>query len=198
MTHIFTLDDVDDFSDKINLDELYEKKKQADLQQLNTFNKILQRIHSRVKFISRQKKEQYCFFIVPEIIIGIPKYDHAECVAYLFTKLESNGFQVKYIHPNMLVISWGHWIPDYVRNEIRKKTKINIDGYGNLVSKGNGNGNGNGGNNSFQTDNPDAAMLSLAHNKNDSNGLPDSNSKDAKYKSIKDFKGIYSADLFNQ
>ena len=85
MTHIFTLDDVDDFSDKINLDELYEKKKQADLQQLNTFNKILQRIHSRVKFISRQKKEQYCFFIVPEIIIGIPKYDHAECVAYLFT-----------------------------------------------------------------------------------------------------------------
>jgi hypothetical protein len=42
MTHIFTLDDVDDFSDKINLDELYEKKKQADLQQLNTFNKILQ------------------------------------------------------------------------------------------------------------------------------------------------------------
>jgi hypothetical protein len=195
MTHIFTLDDVDDFSDKINLDELYEKKKQTDLQQLNTFNKILQRIHNRIKFISKQKRDQHCFFIVPEIIIGIPKYDHGECVAYLFTKLEDNGFHVKYIHPNMLVISWSHWIPDYVRNEIRKKTKINIDGYGNLVSKGK-----DGGNNSFNSDNPDAAMLSLNHTKNNSNGSSDSNGgKDAsKYKSIKDFKGIYSADLFNQ
>lgn len=126
---------MDDFSEKINLDELYEKKKQADLAQLETFNKILNRIHNRIKFISRQKKDQFCFFIVPEIMIGIPKYDVGECIAYLVEKLKNNGFLVNYTHPNMLFISWQQWIPDYVRDQIKKKTKVAIDGYGNVVTK---------------------------------------------------------------
>tara|TARA_Y100000389_G_scaffold73182_1_gene69847 strand:+ start:888 stop:1466 length:579 start_codon:yes stop_codon:yes gene_type:complete len=135
MTHIFTLGDMDDFSEKINLDELYEKKKQSDLAQLNIFNKILNRIHNRIKFISRQRKDQFCFFVVPEIMIGIPKYDVGECVAYLFDKLQTNGFVVNYTHPNMLFISWKKWIPDYVRDQIKKKTKMAIDGHGNIVTK---------------------------------------------------------------
>ena len=41
MADIFTLDNVQDFSEKINLDELYEKKKQHDLNRLELYNKIL-------------------------------------------------------------------------------------------------------------------------------------------------------------
>ena len=37
MSHVFTLGDLEDFSEKINLDELYEKKKQHDLSKLDTF-----------------------------------------------------------------------------------------------------------------------------------------------------------------
>ena len=88
MSHVFTLGDMDDFAEKINLDELYEKKKKSDLIQLNTFNKILNRIHQRIKHISRQRCDQYCFFIVPEVMIGIPKYNNADCIAYLINKLK--------------------------------------------------------------------------------------------------------------
>ena len=34
MANIFTLENVSDFSDKLNIDELYEKNRQYDIQQL--------------------------------------------------------------------------------------------------------------------------------------------------------------------
>jgi hypothetical protein len=68
-------------------------------------------------------------------MIGIPKYNHEACTAYVIDKLRDNGFVVKYTHPNLLFISWQHWIPSYVRTEIKKKTGVVIDGYGNKVIK---------------------------------------------------------------
>ena len=134
MADIFTLDNVQDFSEKINLDELYEKKKQHDLSKLELYNKILNRIHVKIKTISKQKlDEQFCWFVVPEIIIGVPKYDQGDCIGYIFNKLKENGFAVKYYHPNTLFICWNHFVPSYVRMELKKKTGLVIDEYGNQV-----------------------------------------------------------------
>lgn len=134
MDTIFTLKDDNDFSDKLNLDDLYEKKKQHDLNTLNIYNKILNRVHDKIRLSSRQSKDnQYCWFLVPEIIIGLPKYDNGACIAYIIDKLNSNGFVVKYTHPNLIFISWKHWIPGYVRNEIKKRTGVIIDGNGNRL-----------------------------------------------------------------
>jgi hypothetical protein len=136
MANIFTLDNINDFSEKINLDDLYEKKKQYDLHKLDLYNKILNRIHVKIKTISRQKiDEQFCWFVVPEIIIGVPKYDQGDCIGYLFNKLKDNGFAVKYYHPNTLFICWNHFVPSYVRTELKKKTGILIDEYGNKINE---------------------------------------------------------------
>jgi hypothetical protein len=135
MANIFTLENVTDFSEKINIDELYERKRQHDLTQLALYNKLLNRIHVRIKTTAKQKiDEQFCWFVVPEIMIGVPKYDNAACIAYLIDKLKENGFNVRYIHPNALMISWNHFVPSYVRNEIKKKTGIIYDEYGNKIS----------------------------------------------------------------
>ena len=138
MANIFTLENIEDFSEKLNIDELYEKKRHQDLNKLALFNKILNRIHVKIKTTSRQKiDEQFCWFLVPEIIIGVPKYDQGACIAYLIDKLKLNGFNVRYIHPNMLFISWLHWVPSYVRTELKKKTGINVDEYGNKIEENN-------------------------------------------------------------
>jgi len=131
MSNIFTLDNLEDFSEKINIDELYEKKRQQDLNKLALFNKILNRVHIRIRTTSRQKvDEQFCWFLVPETILGVPKYDQGACIAYLMDKLKTSGFNVRYNHPNLLFISWMHWIPQYIRTEIKKKTGIKINEYG--------------------------------------------------------------------
>lgn len=135
MSNIFTLENIDDFSEKLNIDELYERKRQQDVQQLELYNKILNRIHVRIKTTSRQRTgDQFCWFVVPEVIIGVPRYDNAGCIAYILDKLKNNGFNVKYIHPNTFFISWAHWVPSYVRTELKRKTGIVVDEYGNKVT----------------------------------------------------------------
>ena len=134
MDTIFTLGDMPDGNVKINLDELYERKKQHDLNTVATYNRILNRIHAKIKVVSRQQiTTQCCWYVVPEMIIGVPKYNNANCTAYIIDKLQEDGFLIKYISPNLLFISWKHWIPSYVRNEIKKKTGVAIDGYGNKL-----------------------------------------------------------------
>ena len=136
MDTIFTLGDNDVENVKINLDDLYERKQQHDLNTLSIYNKVLNRIHNKIKTISRQQTtEQHCWYVIPEMIIGVPKYDHGACTAYLIDKLRDNGFMIRYTNPNLIFISWKHWIPSYVRNEIKKKTGTVVDGYGNKVDK---------------------------------------------------------------
>ena len=90
---------------------------------------VLTRIHTRIKVTSRQNNnEQFCWFVIPEVILGAPKYDAPSCIVYVVNELKENGFKVKYTHPNLLFISWKHYIPGYVRSEFIKQTVKNIDG----------------------------------------------------------------------
>ena len=68
-------------------------------------------------------------------MIGVPKYDQGQCIGYVVEKLRENGFNLRYFHPNTILISWGHWIPSCIRDEIKKKMNKNIDGYGNIVEE---------------------------------------------------------------
>jgi hypothetical protein len=105
-----------------------------DKNKLFTYNKILTRIHEKIKLTARQKCEQhFCWFVVPEIILGVANYDHAGCIAYLVDKLQENKFMVRYTHPNLLLISWNHYVPNYVRTEFKKKTGTSIDEYGRQI-----------------------------------------------------------------
>jgi len=142
MSSIFTLDNIEDFSEKLNIDELYEKKRHHDLMKLELFNKMLNNVHKRIKLTSRQKIDnQMCWYLVPETILGVPKYDQGACIAFLMDKLKNNGFNVRYIHPNLLFISWMHWVPGYIRSEFKKKTGIAINEYGQKVEEKDEDGN---------------------------------------------------------
>lgn len=113
----------DESTGKVNIDDLYENKKNRDIKQLSIFNKLLNRIHNRIRITGRNKRgDRHIWFTVPEYIFGEPIYDKGDCIAYLVHKLHDNGFLVKYIHPNTLFVSWNNWVPQYVRSEFKKKT----------------------------------------------------------------------------
>ena len=190
MANIFTLENLDDFSEKLNIDELYEKKRQYDLNQLALFNKILNRVHVKIKTTSRQKIDgQFCWFLVPEVIIGVPKYDQGACIAYLMDKLKENGFNLRYVHPNTLFISWLHWVPSYVRTELKKKTGIVVNEYGQKIDE-----NGNDTKQITDSSNPNEAMFNL---KNTNHTKKDNKN----YTPIKSYKPsgnlVYNDDLLN-
>jgi hypothetical protein len=195
MANIFNLENIEDFSEKLNIDDLYERKRQQDLNKLTLYNKILNRIHVRIRTVSKQKNdEQFCWFVVPEVIIGVPKYDQASCIAYLIDKLKDNGFNVKYIHPNTLFISWMHWVPSYVRTELKKKTGIVVNEYGVKIDETYDTNNDNNLN-----QNPNDYMLNLK-GQTDKFNNPQKNKKE--YTPINSYKPsgnlVYNDDLLNR
>jgi hypothetical protein len=121
---------------KINIDDLYERKNKITDMKLNQYSKILNRAHVKIKQTSRlRSQDQYCFFLVPEFLIGVPSYDTAACIAYIIDKLQNNGFYIKYTHPNLLFISWQHYIDKRKRLEFKKENGYSIDGFGNTLAE---------------------------------------------------------------
>ena len=126
------------FNEKLNLDDLYKQKKITQEHKIKIYQKVLARVHSKIKATSRMRNsEKFTFFLLPEFILGVPRYDMAECTSFVMEKLIDNGFMVKYTHPNLLFISWQHYIPNYQRAQIKKKTGVSVDAYGNVITKKN-------------------------------------------------------------
>jgi len=133
MSNIMLIDE-EEANGKINIDDLYEKNMRRDMRQVVLFNKMLNRVHKRINTISKIKRnEKHAWFTVPDFLFGEPTYDQSDCIAYLVSKMVDNGFRVQYIHPHTLFISWEHWIPAYVRNEIKKKTGKIINEKGQII-----------------------------------------------------------------
>lgn len=193
--NIFTLSDENDLSDKISLDDLFETKREFDENKLNLFNKILNRIHNKIKVTSRQTrgKEQFIWYLIPEMMIGVTRYNVEECTGYILRKLRENDFVVRYTHPNLIFISWTHWIPGYVRQEYKKQTGTAIDGYGNLV---NSNPQIENGNSAPVSTNPNDLLLNTGTG--DVNSSKMKNDRD--FNSTKNYKpsGIYNNDILKK
>lgn len=177
----------DDNENKVNIDDLYEKKKIRDLKQISIFNKILNRIQNRIRITGRSvKQDKHIWFTIPEYIFGEPVYDKGECIGYIITKLEENGFYIRYIHPNTLFVSWSNWVPTYVRNELKKKRGVVLDERGNVLET--------------KVEKEEDDNMKLLNNKT---GEPSKKEKDQKqFNSISNYKPtgnlIYNEDMFKE
>lgn len=133
----FLFTDDEDSRGKVNIDELYERNRRRDLNQVSIFNKILNRIQNRIKTTAANKynNEKHIWYQVPAFIFGEKVYDQTSCIAYVVSKLEDNGFFIKYVHPGTLFISWENWVPAYARNEIKKRTGLILDEHGTIIGQ---------------------------------------------------------------
>lgn len=209
MDELFRNKEDSDAIKKINLDELYDKKKTYDLSKLSTYNKILNRIHDKIKITSRQKmNEQFCWYVIPEIMLGVAAYDRASCISYIIEELNSNGFVVRYTHPNLIFVSWKHYIPSYVRTEFKKKTGFIIDEHGNRIQEYDDFGNPIESQPNSQTNNPlsanslDPFNMGLARKINGKNNGADPSATKKEFKPITEYKPtgnlVYGKDLFKK
>tara|TARA_Y100000780_G_scaffold232441_1_gene263933 strand:- start:1703 stop:2284 length:582 start_codon:yes stop_codon:yes gene_type:complete len=176
-------DDIMDFNEKISLDELYDRKREIEINRMNIYRKILRRIHNKIKTVSRQNCDTFFFYVIPEFIFGIPRYNVNTCTSFIIEKLEENGFIVKYTHPNLLFISWDHYIPAYKREQIKKETGVVVDGFGNIIKK------------KKEEETPSLTFSNDKKNKNQEKSI-----KDSEFKDVKKYKpsGIYNMDLMQK
>jgi len=191
MSSIFIFDhEQEEGGSKINIDDLYEKRQKRDLKQLSIFNKILKRVHKRINHTAKNKniQENSIWFQVPSYLVGEPIYDKGECIGYVVSQLEKNGFFVKYVHPNTLFISWHNWVPSYVRNEVKKRLGVVLDEKGNVIDQVE----------ETDTNNPNNGIFNQQQENSDNKVIK--NGKE--YSSIKDYKPtgnlVYGEDMMNK
>ena len=72
---------------------------------MELYDFILKKCHSRILYNSGLQRT-YCFYQIPEFVIGIPLYDITELRNYVINSLKTNGFEILYIEPNWLFIYW--------------------------------------------------------------------------------------------
>ena len=98
----------------INIFNLNYKRDEKEIKKVETYRKILSKIHSKIK-LNSNKSLTHLVYIIPKYIPGLPAYDQIKCAEYCYERLKKNGFIVLYTYPNMVFISWDH-VPSTLKN----------------------------------------------------------------------------------
>lgn len=89
----------------LDINNLYDRINERNTKRLEKFDDILKKIHNRILYNANLEKT-YCFFQIPEFIIGVPLYNVNDLKNYLITSLKKDRFTLIYVEPNWLFISW--------------------------------------------------------------------------------------------
>jgi hypothetical protein len=92
---------------KLDPSTLYSEQEKRDVLKLKTYNNILESAHNKIRVIARMpNNDKSLLFVVPEFVIGVPRFNTRDCILYLVWNLRNSHFEVQYYHPNLLHISW--------------------------------------------------------------------------------------------
>ena len=112
----------------INITQLHKINEEREKFKLKVYESVLKKCHERIKFVSKlPKSNSFCFYVVPNILYGVPLYDINSCIVYVVSALIKNGFYVAYTHPNLIYISWHNRqnsIEYKKQKEEKKKTEL--------------------------------------------------------------------------
>ena len=92
---------------QLKVSELFETSNKKNLMRLEIYDDVLVKCHKRIKYNSTLERT-YCFYQIPEFIIGVPLYKVEEMRIYIINCLKKDGLQVMYIDPNWIFISWAN------------------------------------------------------------------------------------------
>jgi hypothetical protein len=104
----------------INIHKLNNVRDKREINKLEIYKLVLEKCYNKIDNYS-DKGHGYCFYIVPEYIFGIPRYDTLQCSNFLIKVLKQAGFIIKYTYPNLIFILWEH-IPSEIKNNVLSLT----------------------------------------------------------------------------
>ena len=90
---------------QLSITDLYSTINEKTIKRMEIYDGVLVKCHCRIKYNSSLERT-YCFFQIPEFIIGVPLYNTNDMKTYIINSLENNGFQLLYVEPNWLFITW--------------------------------------------------------------------------------------------
>lgn len=71
-----------------------------------TYNIILTECHNKIKIYGNNNKPG-CFYSIPELLFGKPKYDMNHCISWIIKHLRRDGLTVIQMSNNIIYVFWG-------------------------------------------------------------------------------------------
>lgn len=97
----------------LNIFELNKKRDEKEIKKVETYRKILKKIHNKIK-LNGEKGLEHAVYVIPKFVMGLPAYDQIKCADYCVERLRKNGLVTIYTYPNLIFISWAH-IPSSIK-----------------------------------------------------------------------------------
>ena len=91
----------------ININDLFKNKEEKEKHKEEIYDNVLKQCHRKIyRAVKLNPYSNYCFYIIPKFMYGVPLYNINKCINYLFVNLNKNGFTLNYAHPNLILITW--------------------------------------------------------------------------------------------
>jgi len=107
----------------INIHELNKERKLLKQKKQEIYKDILTKIHHKIKIVNKQKN--FCYYVVPKFVIGMPLFNIHKCSDYIYKELIDSGFKVTRIHYNYFLIYWGHVTENNSSYSLSSPSQIN-------------------------------------------------------------------------
>jgi hypothetical protein len=117
--------------EKLNIDELYESRRAINERRVQLYNNVLKQVHNRIKVVGKTSTRKDILYKIPYVIFGESIYLYRDCIEHVVTHLTENGFIVE-VEGSYIFVSWAHWVPSFIRNELKKKGTY-VDSLGNIL-----------------------------------------------------------------
>lgn len=99
-------------------ESLFNEQAKIDALRLNVYNRLLGAVHQKIRATSTLPgSPQMTYYDVPEWQPGCPRFDVKDCILYIVWNLRHAGFQVMYVSPNRLLVSWKQQSAQYYQEE---------------------------------------------------------------------------------
>jgi hypothetical protein len=89
----------------VKADELIKEQKERDDRKKITFNTVFSKIEKKI-ILASAANYSFCWYSIPEFIVGLPMYSLKQCKEYIEIKLKKNGFKTEFFEPNIILINW--------------------------------------------------------------------------------------------
>jgi hypothetical protein len=88
-----------------NVSELHKKQKEKENNRNQIYKNICEKCFKKIREVSLNE-QTFCFYTIPEYIVGLPLYNMTECIMFILNVLHEKGFHARYCDYFTIYISW--------------------------------------------------------------------------------------------
>ena len=109
----------------MNIKDIHAIQERRLKRQMESFEIILSNCFKQIrKQVEMFPSKMFFYFDVPEFMLGYPLYKLEDCLMFLVENIKNNGYQVQYIFPRILLISWAMQSNNLLKYNQQTTTKI--------------------------------------------------------------------------